>query len=65
MDISNIRSNLLSIPSAGANPKDALDQYRSLLKSIAGCGNKDLILQGIQFFVEAIVNENVSLVISR
>lgn len=65
MDIATIRTSLQSIPTIGSQPKDQLDQYKQLLQSILSTKNSELIQQGIQVFVEAIVNENVSLVISR
>lgn len=65
MDIATIKTSLQSIPTTGSQPKDQLDQYKQLLQSILSTKNGEAIQQGIQVFVEAIVNENVSLVISR
>ena len=44
--------------------KDISEKFREILTSILKLGEDELV-QGLQAFIEAIVNENVSLVISR
>ncbi|XP_023225851.1 COP9 signalosome complex subunit 4 [Centruroides vittatus] len=60
----NVRQQLLHLANLGGSPKDQVDRYRSVLDNIIKCKGEELI-EGLKAFVEAIVNENVSLVISR
>lgn len=46
------------------NHKDLADKFREILDYILKLGEDELV-EGLKAFIEAIVNENVSLVISR
>lgn len=61
-----IRTQLthLASPSTGGTHRDVADKYRVVLDTILKLGEDDLV-EGLKAFIEAIVNENVSLVISR
>lgn len=61
---SGVRQQLSSLSNLGGSPKDQADRYRNVLDSILKFRGEELI-EGLKAFVEAIVNENVSLVISR
>lgn len=65
-DISSIRQNLsvLSTGSSGVAHRDLGERYRQILELILTLG-EDQLVHGVKAFIEAIVNENVSLVISR
>lgn len=60
----SVRSQLSTLGNLGGSPKDQADRYRSVLDAILKTSGDELI-DGLKAFVEAIVNENVSLVISR
>ncbi|XP_066137647.1 COP9 signalosome complex subunit 4 [Euwallacea fornicatus] len=60
----SIRLILQSIIQSGGSHKEQAEKYRSTLEQILRDSGNDLI-EGLQIFIEAIVNENVSLVISR
>ncbi|KAF4530662.1 hypothetical protein B566_EDAN004901 [Ephemera danica] len=65
MDVkTNVRQLLASLVNAGGSHKDQADKYRQILENILAAPEEELI-EGLKAFVEAIVNENVSLVISR
>ncbi len=49
---------------AGGSHRDLADKYRAILDSILQLGEDELV-DGLKAFIEAIVHENVSLVISR
>ena len=50
--------------SAQGSHRDLADKYKAVLGSILLLGEDELV-DGLKAFIEAIVNENVSLVISR
>ena len=50
--------------SAGGSHRDLAEKYKAVLDSILQLGEDELV-DGLKAFIEAIVNENVSLVISR
>ena len=50
--------------STGMNPRDQCEKYKSILDNILTHGEDELV-EGLKCFIEAIINENVSLVISR
>ncbi|KAH7975938.1 hypothetical protein HPB52_006815 [Rhipicephalus sanguineus] len=58
------RQQLTSLAVAGGSPKDQAERYRAVLEAILKSAGQELV-EGLKVFVEAIVNENVSLVISR
>ncbi|KAJ8932493.1 hypothetical protein NQ314_014625 [Rhamnusium bicolor] len=60
----NIRLQLQNIITSGGSHKEQAEKYRSTLESILKENDSDLV-ECLQIFIEAIVNENVSLVISR
>ncbi|GFY62315.1 COP9 signalosome complex subunit 4 [Trichonephila inaurata madagascariensis] len=61
---SNIKQHLATLASLGGSPKDQADRYRNVLENIVKTVGEELV-EGLQSFVESIINENVSLVISR
>ncbi|KAJ8680667.1 hypothetical protein QAD02_016454 [Eretmocerus hayati] len=61
---SAMRQQLLVLAHSGGSHKDQADKYRALLDSIQTTSG-DEIAETLKVFIEAIVNENVSLVISR
>ena len=58
------RAQLSQLSSSGGSHRDLADKYRTVLEGIVQLGEDDLV-DGLKAFIEAIVNENVSLVISR
>ncbi|XP_044738250.1 COP9 signalosome complex subunit 4 [Chrysoperla carnea] len=60
----SVRQQLINIANSAGSHKDQADKYRSTLESILTSSGSELI-EALQVFIEAIVNENVSLVISR
>ncbi|GIY39816.1 COP9 signalosome complex subunit 4 [Caerostris extrusa] len=60
----NVKQHLASLSGLGGTPKDQADRYRGVLDNIVKATGIELA-EGLQSFVESIVNENVSLVISR
>lgn len=61
-----IRSQLQSIHHAGGAPKDQVDKYREVFQSIlTSAGSPEEKEENIRTYVDTIVLENVSLVISR
>jgi len=60
----SVRQQLCNIINSGGSHKDQAEKYRSMLETILTDAGSDLI-ECLQIFIEAIVNENVSLVISR
>ncbi|XP_050302083.1 COP9 signalosome complex subunit 4 [Anthonomus grandis grandis] len=60
----NIRATLQSIIQGGGSHKEMGEKYRTTLELILKETGNDVI-EGLQVLIEAIVNENVSLVISR
>ncbi|KAK7869618.1 hypothetical protein R5R35_009992 [Gryllus longicercus] len=59
-----IRQQLAALANSGGSHKDQAERYRSILDSLLTLTSEDLI-ETLKVFIEAIVNENVSLVISR
>lgn len=57
-------SQLASLSHSGGSHKDVTDKYRGILEGVLKTGGGELV-PSLQAFVEALVNENVSLVISR
>ncbi|XP_046567308.1 COP9 signalosome complex subunit 4-like [Haliotis rubra] len=57
-------SLLANLSHAGGSHKDVTEKYKAILEAVLKTGGADLI-PSLQAFVEALVNENVSLVISR
>ena len=62
--MSTPRVHLSQLASSGGSHRDLAEKYRSVLESILPLGEDELV-DGLKAFIEAIVNENVSLVISR
>ncbi len=62
--ISGFRAQLAQLSSGSVAHRDLSDRYRGVLSAICQLTEGDLV-DGLKVFVEAIVNENVSLVISR
>ena len=58
------RALLTQLATSGGSHRDLADKYRAVLESILPLGEDELV-DGLKAFIEAIVNENVSLVISR
>ncbi len=58
------RAQLAQLTSSGGSHRDLADKYRAVLEGILLLGEDDLV-DSLKAFIEAIVNENVSLVISR
>lgn len=73
MSLEDIKTQLLAVQGQGGQPKEQSDRYRDLLNGIASLANpsegsvveESLKFQAIQAYVDSVVNENVSLVISR
>ncbi len=63
--LQNLRSALTHLASGQVPHKDLLDKYRENLTATMTLPDRDTMLAGVKCFVEAVVNENVSLVISR
>lgn len=61
---SNLRSQLVALTSFSGTHKEQADRYRQLLEALLSNTGSELI-DTLKLFVEAIVNEHVSLVISR
>jgi len=59
-----VRQQLATLSSVGGSHKDQADKYRGVLEIVLKSSGEELI-EGLKAFIEAIVNENVSLVISR
>ena len=58
------QQQLNNMTSTGMNPRDQCEKYKSILNNILTHGEDELV-EGLKCFIEAIINENVSLVISR
>ncbi|GAB6028555.1 COP9 signalosome complex subunit 4 [Chamberlinius hualienensis] len=61
---SQIKQQLLSLSTVSGSHKDQADKYRSVLESVMPLNGEEKV-DCLKAFIEAIVNENVSLVISR
>ena len=64
LTVASFKAQLTQLSSGGVAHRDLGDRYRSVLESILLLGEDELV-EGLKVFIEAIVNENVSLVISR
>ncbi len=60
----NFRTQLSQLSSGSVAHRDLSERYRAILDSIMQLVEGELV-DGLKVFIEAIVNENVSLVISR
>ncbi|XP_030835450.1 COP9 signalosome complex subunit 4 isoform X2 [Strongylocentrotus purpuratus] len=60
----SMKQQLSTLLNAGGAPKDLTEKYRKILNDILQLGEDDLV-NGLQFFIETMVKESVSLVISR
>lgn len=60
----SVKQQLNSLSNLGGSHKDQAEKYRAVLDAVLKTSGDDLI-EGLKAFIEAIVNENVSLVISR
>ncbi|XP_022911648.1 COP9 signalosome complex subunit 4 [Onthophagus taurus] len=63
-NVNVIRQQLFSVLTTGGTPKEQAERYRFVLESILNGPESDLV-ECLQVFIVAMVNENVSLVISR
>uniref|UniRef100_A0A0B7B012 COP9 signalosome complex subunit 4 n=1 Tax=Arion vulgaris TaxID=1028688 RepID=A0A0B7B012_9EUPU len=57
-------NQLINLSHASGSHKDVTEKYKSILEGIIKTGGNELI-PSLQFFIEALVSEGVSLVISR
>ncbi|XP_074113307.1 COP9 signalosome subunit 4 [Cotesia typhae] len=64
MTVAVVRQQLANLANSGGSHKDQAEKYRSILDGILSTSKDDLV-DNLKIFIEAIVNENVSLVISR
>lgn len=62
--MAQFRQQLLNLSSAGGTHRHLSEKYRAILDSILTLGEDELV-EGLKAFIEAILSENVSLVISR
>jgi len=62
--MAQFRQQLATLSTSGGSHRDLAEKYRKVLDSILTFGEDELV-EGLKAFIEAIVNENVSLVISR
>ncbi|KAK6627823.1 COP9 signalosome complex subunit 4 [Polyplax serrata] len=61
---SSVRQQLHALGNTGGSHKDQVEKYRSILDVILTSASNEII-DSLRVFIDAIVNENVSLVISR
>ncbi|KAK0179599.1 hypothetical protein PV327_005337 [Microctonus hyperodae] len=59
-----VRQQLASLAHFGGSHKDQVERYRTILDDILSSSGEELV-DNLKIFIEAIVNENVTLVISR
>lgn len=62
--VSAVRQQLTNLAHSGGSHKDQAEKYRAILDAILLSSGEELV-DALKIFIEAIVNENVSLVISR
>jgi len=62
--MAQFRQQLANLTNSGGSHRDLGEKYRAILENILTFGEDELV-EGLKAFIEAIVNENVSLVISR
>jgi len=60
-----VRQQLLHVQGQGGQPKDQGDKYRELLSQISVLEDPDTKNESIKAYVDSVVNESVSLIISR
>merc|ERR1712227_26741 len=60
----SLKQQLANLSAGGCVPKERTEKYKALLEEIVKTGGPELI-DSLKAFVEALVNEHVSLVISR
>jgi len=60
-----VRQQLLNILQSGGTAKEQSDKYREILESILQDSNETSKIENLKIYLESIINENVSLVISR
>jgi len=60
----NVKQQLAALSAGSGIPKERTEKYKALLEDLLRIGGADLV-QNLKLFIEALVNENVSLVISR
>ncbi|KAF7402880.1 hypothetical protein HZH68_005636 [Vespula germanica] len=69
--VAAVRQQLANLAHSGGSHKDQAEKYRSILDAILASANSNQtqangeLVDALKVFIEAIVNENVSLVISR
>ncbi|XP_035731559.1 COP9 signalosome complex subunit 4-like [Vespa mandarinia] len=69
--VAAVRQQLANLAHSGGSHKDQAEKYRSILDAILASANSNQtqangeLVDALKAFIEAIVNENVSLVISR
>ncbi|XP_058795745.1 COP9 signalosome complex subunit 4 [Phymastichus coffea] len=61
---SAVRQQLANLTHSGGSHKDQAEKYKAILDAICATSGEELS-ENLKVFIEAIVNENVSLVISR
>lgn len=62
--MAHFRQQLNNLTSSGGSHREIGEKYRAILDQVLTLGEEQLV-EGLKLFIEAIVNENVSLVISR
>ncbi|RWS12118.1 COP9 signalosome complex subunit 4-like protein [Dinothrombium tinctorium] len=65
MALNAVIERLKSIGRMGGTPKEQTEKYKELLNEIIAFEDNAAIIDALKVYIEAIVNENVSLVISR
>lgn len=65
MPVTFLKNQLAGLASQAGSHKDQADRYRSILEEILRHEDLDTCTECLKLFIESIVNENVSLVISR
>ena len=58
--MAQFRQQLNNLTSSAGSHRDLCDKYRAILDNILTHGEDELV-EGLKVFIEAIVNENVSL----
>ncbi|XP_043276544.1 COP9 signalosome complex subunit 4 [Venturia canescens] len=65
VNVAVVRQQLTNLAHSGGSHKDQADKYRAFLEATLLSSSGDELVDTLKLFIEAIVNENVSLVISR
>ena len=63
--VASLKSQLLAIHAAAGTPKEQVDRYRDLVRSLLQISNPSEQEECLRCYIDCIVAENVSLVISR